>query len=404
MKVALLTPAWPGDHVANGIATYVANLAPALSARGLEVFVVAAETSARDEDGRVHVYEVAPEPMPLRAFGRLCDALTGGLHSERLPAQAIVRAIRRLEREHGIDIVEMEESFGWCGWVAARCPTPVVARLHGPWFLNGAGSDPHTRSFRRRVRREGQALARVHGISAPSRYVLEQTRSYYGTPLDEAVVVPNPLQPASDEDRWDPSACDPRTILFVGRFDLHKGGDLAIEAFARIRAAVPDARLVFAGPDVGLTDGDGRRWQIPEFVADRLPRAEDRAALQWLGRQPAAAVRRLRREAAVTVVCSRWEVFGYTLAEAMGQGCPVVATATGGLLDLVRNGENGLLARSADADDLARAVVTLLRDPRGAAELGRRAYESASQMLAPPTIADQTIAHYRSVLAQDVRR
>ncbi|MEX2209243.1 MAG: glycosyltransferase family 4 protein [Myxococcota bacterium] len=401
LRVAILTPAWPVGRIPNGIVTYARHIVPALRAKGVEVYVVTASDGSERPDPYVSVPRSSRGSLTARAFGRLHHAISPGAPSERRDARSIAREILRLQREHGLDLVEMEESFGWCGAVAASCATPVVARLHGPWFLNGAMiEDTTTRAFRRRVRREGEAIARVAGVSAPSRDVLERTRAHYGHALADAEVIPNPLPQVPLAEHWDARKCESGTVLFVGRFDRHKAGDVAIEAFARIRTAEPNARLIFAGPDPGVTDDSGRSWHVREFLEDRLPRAQDRAAVEVLGAQPPAAIRALRVRAAVTVVCSRWENFPYTLGEAMSFGCPVVATATGGLVELVRDAENGLLARPDDPDDLARATLELLRDPGRAARLGARAAQTSAARLSPDAVAHQTLALYRRVLAR----
>jgi glycosyltransferase involved in cell wall biosynthesis len=401
LKVVILTPAWPGGQIPNGIVTYAAHVVPALRRQGAEVFVVAGVDGSSFADPRVSVPKPIQVPPLTLALGRVQELFSRGASADHLNEMAIAGEVNRLLRNHAIDIVEMEESFGWCGWVADRCKVPVIARLHGPWFLNGAMTeDTTTRIFKRRVRREGKALIRVAGISAPSRDVLERTRAFYKEALGEAEVIPNPLPAVAESERWDPLKCEANTILFVGRFDSHKAGDVAIEAFARIRAVEPSARMVFAGADPGVNDANGRRWQVREFIADRLPREADREAIEYLGPQAPAVIRQLRVRAAVTVVCSRWENFPYTLGEAMTYGCPVVATATGGLVEMVTEGETGLLARPADPDDLARAVLQLLRDPAGAAVLGRRAAEASAKQLSPATVAAQTIDFYRRVLAR----
>lgn len=402
LKVAVYTPAWPKGELPNGIVTYAAHLVPALRERGAQVFVMAGRVGAGCEDPRVSVPSPPRDGWLARASGRLREPFSPGASAERRNGLALLHELNRLDREHGIDVVEMEESFGWCGWVAARSSVPVVARLHGPWFLNGAMlEDTTTRVFQRRVRREGEALARVAGISAPSRDVLERTRKKYAQALERAEVIHNPVPEVPAAGRWSPEKCEPGTLLFVGRFDNHKAGDVAIEAFARIRAEVGTARLLFAGPDPGVNDADGRFWKLRDFLEDRLPKEADRAAVEVLGPQPPQAIQQLRLRAAVTLVCSRWENFPYTLGEAMTHGCPVVATKTGGLVELVEDGKNGLLARPADADDLARAVLELLRDPERAARLGARAAETSRERLAPSVIAARTLAFYRRVLGRE---
>jgi glycosyltransferase involved in cell wall biosynthesis len=93
-------------------------------------------------------------------------------------------------------------------------------------------------------------------------------------------------------------------------------------------------------------------------------------------------------------------VFGYTLAVAMGPGCPIVATATGGLAEIARDGVDGLLVPPADPDALARATLELLRDRERAAAFGRQALEGVTKRLGPGAIADEAIAFYQRVLAR----
>ena len=82
--------------------------------------------------------------------------------------------------------------------------------------------------------------------------------------LDAAEVIYPYAAPLTTKS-WSLNEADPRLILFVGRFDRHKGGDLIIDAFARVLLEVPDARLWFVGPDRGYIDANGRTWHIEEY-------------------------------------------------------------------------------------------------------------------------------------------
>ncbi len=79
----------------------------------------------------------------------------------------------------------------------------------------------------------------------------------------------------------------------------------------------------------------------------------------------------------ILVHAPRTEAFGLVLAEAAATGLPVVATSIGGVPDIVRDGETGLLARSEDTSSLAQAVSRLLGEPGLRESLGARAREIA---------------------------
>ena len=213
----------------------------------------------------------------------------------------------------------------------------------------------------------------------------ERTRAYYGLALEEAEIISPPTMPIPPAKRWRLEDCDPDLVLFIGRFDRHKGGDLIIEAFGKIWRDVPRARLCFVGPDTGFLDSGGRRWGLAEFVRDRLPVAMESGRLTLHGHQPFSALDQFRRKALMTVVCSRYENAPRSLIEAMALGCPIVAADVGGIPDILRNPRHsvidGLLHRPGDSDDLAAKITSLLDDPARAAELGRQAAASCERQV-----------------------
>jgi glycosyltransferase involved in cell wall biosynthesis len=316
----------------------------------------------------------------------------------RQVCRAVIAEARRAALERGIQLIEMEEAFGWPRLVKPKIPIPVVVRLHGPWFVMGPLRGAHAdAAFRRRVRHEGEAIRLADGVSAPSQEILERTRAYYGLPLEgaEAIPPPTPIVPASE--CWRLAGCDPQTILFVGRFDRHKGGDVLIDAFARVALSFPKSRLRFVGPDLGLIDDDQRRWTITEYLRARLP-ADVLPRVEWMDQQPNSSLPALRRSALVTVIASRYETFGLTVTEAMAQGCPLVASSVGGIPEIVIDGVNGLLCRPGDPADLAAKLSQLLQDPARAEWLGCRARHDCEARFGPVALAGWMEAFYRRVI------
>jgi glycosyltransferase involved in cell wall biosynthesis len=391
LSVGLATPSWPLGSAPNGVVTYVATIAPALAARGHRVSLLTSEISG--PPGELPVYEIRGDALarPLRT--RVLDALKYRIapHAawRACSRRDVLRTVSRMVSDQRLDILELEESFGIASWVRRACRVPVHVRLHGPWFLNGpAVGAPQDASFRARVRAEGLGIAEADAVSAPSRDVLERVRAWYRLPLRDAVVVPNPTSPVFARNRWNLQDCDPDRILFVGRFDRHKGGDLVIDAFARVLHARPRTRLTFVGPDSGLAI-DGRTERLETFVRERLPGAFEDGRIDWLGVQPFSALAPLRRSALVTVVSSRYENHPGTVTEAMAMGCPVVAADVGGIPELVKHGVNGLLHRGGDAGNLAARVLELLEDPERAAQLGAQAARDAERTHHPDVVAAQ---------------
>ncbi len=403
LSIGLVTPGWPADAFSNGIVTYVATLVPSLRTMGHRVSVIAGHVAG--DPGEPGIYDLArvhsARSAPERLFDGLAYRITPRAALLRQMRRALVRSVRTMISERAVDILEMEESFGVAAAVRQSVGIPVCVRLHGPWFLNGpvtgvADDD----AFRERVRAEREAIAVTDGITAPSRDVLERVRARYGLELPGAEVIPQPIAPAPVAARWKLHACDALRLLFVGRFDRHKGGDLMIEAFSHILKEIPRARLCFVGPDRGCVTDDGGTWSLPEFVRDRVPGGLESGRVEWLGQQPLAALASLRRGAIVTVVASRYENLPYAAIEAMALGCPMVATRVGGIPEIVQDGSNGLLCRSEDPADLADKVIALVIEPTRAAALGHQAALDCERLYHPDVIAGRITAFYRDVLAR----
>jgi glycosyltransferase involved in cell wall biosynthesis len=139
-------------------------------------------------------------------------------------------------------------------------------------------------------------------------------------------------------------------VLFVGALGRHKGLEVLLQSHAALGAPVP---LVA----VGTTRGDTPANFPPGVtVAVDVPHPEVMAA--WT-------------HCSIAVVPSVWpEPFGQVAAEAMSCGRPVIASAVGGLRDIVVDGETGLLVPPGDADALCDALRTLLADPARRARMG----------------------------------
>ena len=143
---------------------------------------------------------------------------------------------------------------------------------------------------------------------------------------------------------------DAPLIGIVGRIVAIKNHDLFLEAAVRVRRALPTARFVIIG------DGDLRDWIETQAEARGL----DDAVIftGWL-RDLAPVYADLD----INIISSLNEGTPVSVIESLTAGCPVVATAVGGLPDLLDQGELGMLVPSRDADALADAILKVLRNP-----------------------------------------
>jgi glycosyltransferase involved in cell wall biosynthesis len=175
-------------------------------------------------------------------------------------------------------------------------------------------------------------------------------------------------------------------LAVVGRLVPIKGHETLLEAFAAARGRVPGLTLDVAGD--GPLDGELRR------LVDRRGLA---GAVTSLGR--VAPPLPVLERAEVVVVPSLGEGFGMVALEAMERGRPVVASAVGGLPEIVEDGRTGLLVPPQDADALAVALVDLATDPARAAALGAAGRTRAVEAFTQARCTQRTEELYREALA-----
>ncbi len=403
LTIGYVSPGWPVESFANGVVTslvHVTSEMRRLGHRALTLPQAMVGSSSDDGDICPIVWEAAERSPLRRIYRRLLDLVPAEDRYSKQFCRCLASTTRRLVAQRGLQLLEMEEAFGWPSWVRKAVPIPIIVRLHGPWFLNGPLQDEYDGgpAYQRRVQAEGEGIRSADGLTAPSLDVLERTRAYYNMPLEDAVVIPNPAPRVPVEARWRREEADPDLILFVGRFDRHKGGDLIIDAFAEVGRRNPRAKLRFAGVDKGFVDDDGRRRQIEEYIREKMPDASASGRVEWVGRQPPEEVAKFRRQAGVTVCCSRYETFGYTTIEAMAFGSPLVAAGSGAILELIDDGTNGLICQTGEAEDLAEKICQLQLDGDLAARLGQRAALDCESKYDPGRQAEEMAEFYRRTI------
>lgn len=310
----------------------------------------------------------------------------------------IARAFAAVHRQHRLDVIEMEESFGWSGTVQDSLSIPVITRLHGPHFLGQCDHEKGDAAAlsARRESAEGQSIRHARHLSAPSATLLAATLERYGSEARHTRFIPNPVVPRPGAPVWQLSDCDRDMILCVGRFDRRKGADIAITAFLTVLEQRPSARLVLVGPEPGLQLGD-EVFDFAGYCARFVPEPA-RARIVHLGRRAPGEIETLRLQSFLTIVCSRFENFPYAVAEAIAMGCPVVATRSFGNAEMISHGENGLLVDVEDAQGLAEAILRAFSHPERVAEMGAAARQHCREAYHPSVILAQTLALYREAV------
>lgn len=171
----------------------------------------------------------------------------------------------------------------------------------------------------------------------------------------------------------------------VGRLNPVKRQEVLVRAFARLRAAIPDAHLVLVG------DGPSRD-ELRGLVAQLG--VED--SVHFAGYQ--AEPERFLQIMNVFALTSGMEGLPLSILEAWAVGLPVVASAVGGVPDLIAEGEDGFLFPSGDEEKLAAILADLLRNPERARQIGNAARRKVTEQYDLRRMADDYDREYRELL------
>ena len=336
MKVAVLTTSYP-RYEGDPAGNFVADAVEQLRARGVEVDVVS--------------------PASFRHFGIAYGS-------------GVVGNLRRAPWK-GLLVPAMLGSFAQAARRAARDADLV----HAHWLPAGAVGAHHRQAVRRaalgnrrRARAAGAAARAADSASERGWSSAPRTRSPRlpaSSGRTSVRVIPSGVE--LPEAVGEPA--DPPEVLFVGRLSPEKG-------ILELVEASDGMKLVVAG------DGPLR---------ERVPGA--------LGFVPHHELAPLYERAAVVAVPSHREGFGVACLEAMAHGRPVVASAVGGLLDLVVDGETGLFVQPRDVSGLRAALERLLADAQLRQRLGEAGRERVREHFAWPAVTAATIEAYEAALA-----
>jgi glycosyltransferase involved in cell wall biosynthesis len=339
VRVLLVSGIWPPD--VGGPASHAPEVAAFLRSRGHDVEVVVTAAG-----------EPASQPYPVHWTSRRLPTGVRHLHSAALVAR----------QARSADVVYTTGMFARSALGARLARRPYVVKLTGdPAFerLRARGAVAGTvEDFQSTMGVQARLLGRLREavlrgaahVYCPSEYLRSLVLAW-GVPAERTGVLPNPAPAApafGDRDELRGRlGINGVTLAFAGRLTAQKSLDVLLEALAHTEAVT----LVLAGdgPERGAVEAGVREHGL----ADRV---------RLLGPVSRDAVLELFHAADGTVLSSGWENFPHSVVESLAVGTPVLATAVGGVAEVVRDGENGLLVPAGDPAALAAAIGRFAHD------------------------------------------
>lgn len=238
-------------------------------------------------------------------------------------------------------------------------------------------------------------MSRADVIISPSKHYIDESR-FLGKYRDKTVVIPNGINIDDFDVLYSRERCreklglpiDSKIILFVGTLIQHKGHGVLLKAVPKILKNIPNAKLVFVG--------DGGMKEELERICKRLNVEKHVKFAGFVGDISKKPL--YYRAADVFVLPSTGpELFGIVNLEAMACGIPIVASKIGGIPDIVKDGENGLLVPPRNSKVLADAIIYLLENEDIREKMGKNGREKVEDY-SWEMIAEETEKVYLSLM------
>lgn len=332
------------------------------------------------------------EPFVLTSgSGPYTEALqAAGIETRSLPNLQVpinpIRDLRALSEIRGLlkslrpDLVSAHSSkAGVLGRMAARSlGIPVVFTAHGWAFTPGI---PY---------RQAALYTWIERLAAPlaskvitvSEFDRRLALARGVAPSRKLVTIHNGM-PDVGRELWANPSRSPVRFTMVARFEAQKDHTTLLQAFAGLPQEGWSLDLI----------GDGPLQATAEELAQRLGLAN---RVRFWGQRMDVGVR--LAEAQVALLISNWEGFPRSILEAMRAGLPVIATAVGGVVESVRNGETGFTVSRGDVAGLRQRLAQLLGNAELRAQLGRNARQLYEERFTLDTTLAKTLAVYREVI------
>jgi glycosyltransferase involved in cell wall biosynthesis len=371
MHIGFVENGYPLDGRGGGAGTFVEIFAGELISAGHQVTVVAPRSDELPVEGDISGLTVVRPGMggtlhyhlsriPLLRFFR---------HAVRYLeyGRAVARVVNGIHARHPFDLVEYSEGGDF--WHAGSRNFKTVSHLHGSryTFLKESGRSVTPADWLQR-RLELRFIKAADWVFSPANSTLRTVSREAAVGIENASVLPYPIDPQ----QWSGSAPSekqaepPVRIMFAARNDPVKGADLLLDAAAELAAS-------------------GRAVQFELFGFRANPNQNLPACVVVNPFMPKRELLDQYPRVDICVVPSFWDNSPNTVYEAMAAGKPVVASAVGGIPEIVESGVTGLLVEPKSKELLVDALVSLIDSPALRRSMGLAGWERIRALGNPTT-------------------
>lgn len=411
MRICLISREYPPDSGWGGIGTYTYYQAHALKQLGHDVEVVALaaskngsmRTGANLEEG-ILVHRVPQEKvMPELEMIKLSTPFT---HFVLSSVFTLSRAIFRLHSEKPFDLAEAPEHLAEGLCPALNRLLPLVIRLHTPqskFIAEGFHNLKSNFDQEFVAMLERMAMLSADLISSPSEDIADFVAGDFCYPRESIRIIRNPV----DTKKFAPEGSKAFekdgtvSILFVGRLEERKGVQYLIQAIPKIVAEHKNVEFVIIGADTNNAPG---QTSMLAYLQKMLADNNCASHARFMAFVPLNELPNYYRSAQICVFPSLYDNAPCTVLESMSCGCPVVTSDAGGAKEYMVNGESGMVVPARNSEELANAIISLLKDPQKRESMGKAARQRALELYTAPDLAAQALIAYQEAIDRSKKR
>ncbi|MEZ5358023.1 MAG: glycosyltransferase [Candidatus Zixiibacteriota bacterium] len=287
--------------------------------------------------------------------------------------------VKKLIKEIGPDIVHSHYATGFGLWGSMQSIAPLVVSVWGTDIVD-AGRKKLVGLVTRRT------LKKARLITATSQYLANKTAEFCSDAKNKLEIVPFGITMPEDDEITNSPSNEAVTFIFAKIYLANYAPEMVIQAFADARDKMPPARLnMFGG---------GPLWDKMKRLAHNLG-VDDVVNIVGSISHQQAAKEIMRSD--IMVMPSYNESFGVAAVEASASALPVIATNVGGIPEIIKHDETGILIEPGNCDELTAAMIRLANDADLRRKMGRAGREFVRTRFTETICLDKMEAVYQRV-------
>jgi glycosyltransferase involved in cell wall biosynthesis len=394
MNICLVSKEYPPETGWGGIGTYTYNLAHGLTDKGHDVLVIslALNEERKYKDKKVKVIRIKAEPIRYKLFFKILGKISPAITSRAVWSYNVKQKIKGINRAYKIDVIEAPLWDGE-GFLLRLKNIPLIIRLQTPFFIAATLYKDQVKSVKASCWIERQSLLKADLIASISKSSGRMIGEYYKINPQKIIYTPlgMPYKKLKSDVKKEKKI---KKVLFVGRLERRKGIKELIEAIPVVIKRYSNVEFDIVGKDSQVAPGNISY----EGYAKKILKKNELKKVIFHGFCTEDALKRFYNNCDMLVAPSIYESCGQIYLEAMEFAKPVIGTDVGGIPEIVKDKETGLLVKPGDSKQLTESMISLLEDDDLRQKMGINGRKLAQEKFSVKKMVDSTLNLYKAAI------